>query len=447
MSCPHCGVDVVAGTKICTSCGRSTSSQLTFARSVASPTSEAPEPPPATRDLSATTGDIARPEPIVDDVQDAPSAPALCRGCLREFEPADGESDASVCPTCRGPAPTAPAPVPAPVAEQVTIHPVLPDRPRPQPRQQPSQRVLRPIQQPQSRVGPAMAAVGLALCLACVAVVVARRGKEPTSRYLADVATENATFVVAPPHQGAARIDTTLSLTVVHQGPREVVATRIEDLMRLEQRSLHESEITWVKDGAGGVELDAVSDCRVTMQSGTVEKGDARDHRAYPWERFHGAKRLLVPSTGVLTAVAGEAPVVGRDVPACLTLHDVGAPSGAVAFGSTWRALIVLPLLATRDGAVFPAGFPCEVKYVGRRSVDGSSAYALTVRGVVPSLLPEALGDMNHLTGTLNAALFFDAATGLLVEAHANVDATAWRERDRVEDRVHVVGKLDARRR
>jgi hypothetical protein len=291
------------------------------------------------------------------------------------------------------------------------------------------------------------AAVGLALCLVCVAVVFARRGKEPTSRYLADVATENATFVVAPPQKGATRIDTTLSLTVVHQGPREAVATRIEDLMRLEQRSLHESEITWVRDGAAGVELDAVSDCRLTTQSGTVPRGDARDHRAYPWSGFHGAKRLLVPSSGALTAAEGEAPVVGRDVPACLTLHEVGAPSGAVAVGATWRALIVLPLLATREGAVFPAGFPCEVTYVGRRTVGGSPAYALSVRGVVPSLLPEALGDMNHLAGTLNAALFFDAATGLLVEAHANVDATATRERDRVEDRVHVVGKLDARRR
>jgi hypothetical protein len=87
------------------------------------------------------------------------------------------------------------------------------------------------------------------------------------------------------------------------------------------------------------------------------------------------------------------------------------------------------------------------VKYVGRRAVNGSAAYALIVRGVAPSLVPEALGDMNHLTGTLNATLFFDADTGLLVEAHATADATASRGEDRVEDSVHVVGKLDARRR
>jgi hypothetical protein len=54
---------------------------------------------------------------------------------------------------------------------------------------------------------------------------------------------------------------------------------------------------------------------------------------------------------------------------------------------------------------------------------------------------------MNRLEGQVHAALFFEEKTGLLVEAHATVDATTWLERTRVEDRVHVAGTMHSRRR
>jgi hypothetical protein len=329
----------------------------------------------------------------------------------------------------------------------VKLHQALPDRPRVEPRREPSKRVLQPIPQPRSNAGPVMVVVAMAMCLAGVAFVVANRKKAPTSQYLAGVTSETAKFAVTPPHDGVTRIDTSLTMLIVHEGTREAVATRLEDLMRLEQRSVQTAEVAWAADDASGVELSSTTECRVTSQTGTAPNGDAQKLHAYPWEGFHGSTRVLVPASGVASAVGGETLVVGRDVPACLTLRDVGAPSGDVASGATWHARIVLPLLATREGAVFPAGFPCDVKYVGRRDVGNVPSYALSVVGAAPTVVPPECDDMNHVSGTLHAALFFDAATGLLVEAHATVEADVWRERDRVEDRVHVSGKLDSRRR
>jgi hypothetical protein len=97
----------------------------------------------------------------------------------------------------------------------------------------------------------------MATCLAGVALVVARRDKEPTERYLADVKSESAEFVVAPPHEGVTKIDTVLNLSILHQGTREAVGTRIEDLMRLEQRSKQTAEVAWTRDAESGVELSS----------------------------------------------------------------------------------------------------------------------------------------------------------------------------------------------
>lgn len=54
---------------------------------------------------------------------------------------------------------------------------------------------------------------------------------------------------------------------------------------------------------------------------------------------------------------------------------------------------------------------------------------------------------MNRSRASIRAALFYEAKTGLLVEAHAFVDNAAWLEKGRVEDRVSVTGTMDIRRR
>jgi hypothetical protein len=366
-----------------------------------------------------------------------------CPVCREVFTRAEGEHVASVCPKCRAPA--AATVVAEPVEAKVRLP--LPDKPRVEPRREPSKRRIAPIHRSRSRVGLALAVIAMATCLAGVALVVARRDKEPTERYLADVKSESAEFVVAPPHEGVTKIDTVLNLSILHQGTREAVGTRIEDLMRLEQRSKQTAEVAWTRDAESGVELSSETDCRLESQSGSAPGGDAGERRAYPWDGFHGSVRVLVPASGLMSIVGSGPPVAGRDVPACLTLREVGAPSGAVEPGTTWHARIVLPLLATREGVVFPAGFPCDVKYVGHREIGGVASYALSIVGAAPSVMPTELEDMNHVSGTLHGALFFDAATGLLVEAHVTIDAAASLEHTNVEDRVHVSGKLDARRR
>jgi hypothetical protein len=492
MNCPHCGVSAPDGTRMCSSCGRTMNSRPEFLRKTA-----APEAPPVTQSIPRATPakpasrtrttvvDGARPEieaalSILADFmppppQPQPAAPepppaapttiapheedlspptvveipeataAFCRVCHDGFEQIEGAADPTVCPTCREKAP--PPPAADADARPVKVRPAHPDRPRPEPRRERSKRRLAPLESTKSYVGVAMSAAALAVCLAGVALVVSRRDSEPTSRYLDDVSSETARFVVAPPHDAATRIDTTLSLTIVHQGTLEAVSTRLEDLLRIEQRSTQTAEIVWARDVPSGVEIDSSAECRLAAQSGTSPEGDAKTLRAYPWDEFHGAVRVLVPESGVSSAVGGETLVVGRDVPACLTLRDVGAPSGEVSAGASWRARIILPLLATRDGAVFPAGFPCEVKYVGRREINHASAYAISVAGKAPTVVPTELDGMNQISGTLHAALFFDVDSGLLVEAHATIDAEVWRGEDRVEDRVRVNGKLDARRR
>jgi len=403
MNCPHCGVALDAAAKICSSCGRTKASAPVFLRAAAATDAPSESSPP-------TTGEVAPAKPA--EIHRA--APQLGMPGVADVRPLPSQ---------------APRPEPEPARR----------RPKPP---------LAPLPASGANFGPYLAAVGFAVCLVSVAVVVFRPEKPPTSQYLADVKEEKATFAVAPSRQAATTIDTTLTLTIVREGAREAVATRLEELMRLEHNSVQSAEIAWVRDDATGVVLDCSTECRVATQTGTATGGDAKNVKAYPWDGFHGTARLVVPAEGASSLLEdGAVPVVGRDVAPCLTLRDVGAPSGDVLFGATWRARIVLPLLATRTGAVVPVGFLCDVRYAGRRTVDGTPSYALSVRGAPPSLVPAGLDDMNQLAGTLHAALFFEEKTGLLVSAHATVDATAWRERGRVEERVRVTGTMHSRRR
>jgi hypothetical protein len=401
MNCPHCDVPIAADAKICPACGRTRKSAPVLLR--AFPSADA-------------TSEIA-PQMMTDAA--GPAAPVE----THRVAPQLGVVDVRPHPT----APSKPAPAPAP------------RRPKPP---------LAPIPTAPSKIAPYLAAVGFALCFVSLAVVALRPEPEPTSKYLADVKEEQATFAVAPARGTTTTIDTTLALTIVREGPREAVATRIEELMRLEQKSVQSAEVSWVRDDAAGVVLDCSTECRVASQSGTGLGGDGKNAKAYPWDGHHATVRVVVPAGGAASTLEGGAvPVVGRDVAPCLTLRDVGAPTGVVDFGAKWRARIVFPLLATRTGAVCPVGFLCDVRYAGRRTVNGTPCYALSVRGAPPSIVPAGLDDMNRLEGQVHAALFFEEKTGLLVEAHATVDATTWLERTRVEDRVHVAGTMHSRRR
>jgi len=92
------------------------------------------------------------------------------------------------------------------------------------------------------------------------------------------------------------------------------------------------------------------------------------------------------------------------------------------------------------------ATFPCRIYYQGRKLVNGYDCVALKITGKAPKQIPERAGNMNRTGGTLLGALFYDAASGLIVQAHLDVDVYTARDRGRIEEKVSVVGQLRIQR-
>lgn len=414
MDCPHCGVENLLGAKICVACGK--------------PTLGAP--PPRVADPFP-----AEPEPRAEA---SASRTQICRVCMEAFE-GDPSEEMAICPTCRGfesGASSAPARRDAPPdAEALSTYGAAPD-----PKRRP-----KPVERRTNlRTGPIAAIIGLVICLAGVAVVrYVRRDNDPSASYEGSLQRDAAAFTLAPSKDGYVRLETTLSLGLRHERLRANFSDGMDTALELRQKSVQTLDVAFSNDDDRGAVFDTISTCRVTQQSGTSGGGDARDARIYPWVCADYHARAVVPSDGPTRNAEGVPAVPGRDVPPCFTVREIAAPSGDVAPGTKWKASLVLPLAATRDGALCPAPFGCDLTYAGKIVRDGVSTLLVTVRGTSLQRPGDVVDDMNKASATIDGVLFFDAKTGLVHEAHLTAEVALWEEHSRVEDRVHVNGTLD----
>jgi hypothetical protein len=453
MDCPHCGEESLLGARICAACGRNMlSAPPPFqpdanATATQAPFSQMPtEPklPQSVADAQAAAPSAPRAPAAPPATEGGPPVQTMCRVCQEGFDRPHDETGVPICPACRQFAPVGGGDA---GVNDVTMHPATQTQPGVDPRSGGAIARRKPVRRASLRVGPIAATAGLVLVLSSLAVVVyVRRDVDPAAEYLADVRREDAAFTVSPSKEGVTRLETTLQLNIVHEMVRAAFSSRLEEVLNLRQKSIQTADVAWVRDDGRSAVLDAFAECRVAMQTGTAANADARELKAYPWEGFKSTAHVSVSRAGPTLMTSGDVPVPGRDVTPCLTVSDIGAPSGTVTAGTAWRAPLTLPLLANRDGALRPTEMPCEITYDGRMIQGGVSTYLFSVRGTVSRGAAEHFDEMNRASGTVRGVLFYEAKTGLLYQAHLSVDASVWMEKGRVEDRVHVEGTLDSKR-
>lgn len=463
MDCPHCGEENLVGARICAVCGKrmvgAPPPMLPDANATATqaPFSQLPTEPKLNYAGAVETQAMGDPSPreekfVPPAPSDLPPGPAaspvgaLCRVCQEGFERRPDETGVPICPGCRQFAPAAGGDA---GVNEVQLHPATQEQPGVDPRAGSAILKKKPVVRRASlRAGPIAAVAGLVLVVCGVGVVLyVKRDKDPAAEYLRDVKPEEAAFSFAPSKSDFVRLETTLDLNLVHEMVRAAFASRLEEVLNIQQKSVQRADVAWVRNEERGVVLDAAVECRVAMQTGTAAGADGREVHAYPWEGYKATSRLVVPPAEPTRMLGGEAAMAGRDLPPCLTVRDVDAPIGTVPAGTTWKTQLTLPLLMSRDGALRLAPFACDMMYVGRISQNGLPSYLFSVRGTSPRTPPDSLGEMNRAGGTLRGCLFYDCKTGELAEAHLTADVSAWLEKGRVEDRVHVEGTMEIRRR
>jgi hypothetical protein len=443
MDCPHCGEENLVGARICGSCGRNMTAQPAF-RPTASPTSRAL--PPVSQETDDTVSDPAI-ESAGPSAREGP-VQSLCRVCLSAFDRRPEQTGAPICPTCRE---SLPSEADA-GRNDVQIHPNARTDAAVDPRLRSAHPRRPPVSvRTRSRTGPVVALVGLVLGLSSMGVVAwTAREKDPAGEYFADVRSEPAPLKVRPATTGSVELESTTNVTLQRQMVRANFGSNLEDMVRIEQKSVQTAIVAHVRDEENGVVVDVASECRVATQTGTAHGNDARDAEVYPW-RGHKATQRLLLAPGTDSVVVGDAngarPIVGCDVVPCFSLGDLGAPTVAVTPGARWRHAVTLPFYANREGGLVPIEFAAEITYEGRRVIDGCACVGFRLKATAPSRPPAPLGDMNRMRGNVTAALFFEQATGLLCEAHFFGDVSASLERGRIDERVSVGGTIDVRRR
>ncbi len=415
MDCPHCGVENLLGAKLCVACGKATLS--------APPPRVFDEPAPAAPQAPAAA---------------ASSATLICRVCMEGFEGKAGD-DVPICPICRGfesgvdagPAKSAPPSDPSTLG-------VAPD----------ARRRPKPVERHTTlRTGPIVAIVGLLVCVATLGVIhYARREHDPAEEYLASVKREPAEFVFAPVKDGYVRLESTLSLGIRYERLRANFSDGMDTIVELRQNAVQTLDVAFSNDDDRGAVLDTVAGCRVTHQSGTIAHSDARDTRVYPWICSDARSRVVVPSEGPTRNADGVAATPGREITPCFTVRDVSAPSGELAPGTKWKTALLLPLAATREGALRVAPIQCDLTYAGRIVRDGFGTLLLTVKGNAFPRPGEVIDEMNRASAAVEGVLFLDAKTGLVHEAHLTANVATWEEHGRIEHRVIVNGTLDIAR-
>jgi hypothetical protein len=372
----------------------------------------------------------------------------FCRVCMQPFERPPDDDPQSVCHMCLnlgtpgadlGPNEVQFHPATAPDAQPDAFGQRLGSadfRPRP---------VSREVK---SRSGLIVALVGLFLTAVCAAVIVLSPPPDRTLAFLEGVEPTIAEFDLTPGAEPYVALETKLRYHLVHATRRANFGTDLAKLVDIDQHSSQQTSVGFVREEDGAAVSVVKSECFLDVQRGEHERGIAADLDLYPWIGHHTTKQVLVPVDAAPTPHPDGELLVGRDIAPLLTLGVIETPRGALQPQQTWNAEVRLPAFCDRDGRLVVLPFDCTFTYVGTKLVGGHQCIALRIENTAgPVFLPEVLAKLNRKSGTISGTLFYQQASGFILEAHLDVDVEATRHTGRTEERVHVAGQIEFSRR
>lgn len=432
MDCPHCGEENLLGAVSCMACGKSLFEAPEGFGSAAAPAAgprPARDPPPR----------YADPPPGPAQKSASEGLPR-CRVCLEPFERSLRGPQSDTCSSCRH--------IVAQGGDQGQND--IQFAPQPEMHSEYTQRLgskdLRPPREMHLKVGirkgPVAILVGLLLVIVGTAVVYLKPKSDHFSMYVVETAPKETDFTVAPQPDRLTRFQTDMNLRLLHESMKASFVNDLVPKLDIHQTSRHKQELLFHRAAPNGVVVDLHTENLVLDQEGFDGSRDAREVDCYPWRGKISTHKALLSIEAPASTETGTRLEPGSDVTPLLTLAAVGAPNEVVTAGKRWLASVRLPLLCDANGRLFQADFPCHVEYIGRKLNAGYDCIVIRFSGRPPSTPPERLSSMNRTGGQLEGVVFYDAETGLVVEAHVDVDVNCTRDRGRLEDRVRVVGQL-----
>lgn len=435
MDCPHCGEENLLGAVSCMACGQSL-----FAMPGSNSGAAAKEAP-----VSSAAPRFPDPEPEARSTPPPDAGSARCRVCLDPFERSARDPLGDTCPTCRniskgggdaGENQVQFAPQPEVHADYVSR---LGDK------------SLRPQREMNLKVGvrkgPVAVLVGLLLVVVGLAVVHFKPQSDHTSVYFDDVKSVETNLQVAPPPDQLQKFQTDLHVRILREQMKASFVGDLVPKLDVEQDSKHLQELMFARKAPRGVVVDLHTENVLVRQEGFDGTRNAQELKIYPWVGRTSTHKALLSIHQPASTETGTRLTPNVDVTPLLTLAAVNAPDAVIQPGKRWLSDLHLPLLATSAGVLSHQDFPCRVEYVGRKLVNGYDCVALKVSGKAPRQVPSEFRDMNRTGGQLAGALFYDAGSGLIVEAHLDVDVYLARDRGRLEEKIRVVGQMHISRR
>jgi len=448
MICPHCGDENLLGRVTCMSCAKSLLGDVTGPAGMSSPFA-ADVTSTSSNDEDAAPNVSAAMAPPPWEASPVPPAPAvaqreeiMCRICMTPFERPQGAGNVRMCPDCS----TFDTSGADSGENEVSLSgsPALPGQDfgsrmgtadfRP---------AIKGAHKAGLRRGPLVIFIGLFLALVGVAVVKFTKETHRTDTYFREIKPVETTFKVAPAPDKLVRLTTTLNLWLLHESMRASFKGELDAKVDVHQRTVQIAEMALDNVRSRGAQVDVAVECRLEEQRGRAQEEDAVEVKIYPWGGHHATNRMLLTTHNPPSKLSGAEFVVGRDVPPLLTLGAISVPEGKVKPKRRWLAEVELPLLCNRDGAIFPYPFPCTFTYEGRRTLSGYQCHVIRMVGKAPRRVPARLQGFNRTGGQIRGALFYDIETGMLVEAHLDVDVNVTHVAGRVDERIQIQGQLE----
>lgn len=463
MECTHCGADNLMGAMTCIACSRSLFDVPADAR-----------PVPASQPAAAAAADPER--PWLTDAPPPRTYGKIDHGydALQTPTPAPvpppptQSTGGGLCSVCLAPLPLdAPAPVegravcepcqnlasPEELAENdVHLHPATGQEiadPEAQFRESLGSSKARPRARqpkPSLRVAPILVLVGLFLCLVTGAVVVFQEEPNRIQELMTGTEERAATLRLLPEEEHLVSLEVRTELSFSLEVLRAKFQQELEPTLVVDQTSIQTAEIAFAERVDDIAFADLTSKVRVERQSGVSGGKEIADRRLHEWDGYSGRRRLVLHDQRVPDSDDG-ALGIGRDLPPFATLTSIGGAHGPVAPGKTWTHEIALPVGVTKRGRTLTLRYLCKFRYVGTKTVAGRASVVVHAHSTGPSETPGDLDDMNRRSGGLEGVLFFDAESGMLVQANVDARSVFQRHEGRLQSQLETSARVDIRRR
>lgn len=463
MECPHCGTDNLLGALTCMNCRKGMLDDVLAPVEAHADVRDASDDPPGPRDAARKPVASMDPPPWAHDpaddrgldddrgfdtavAADAGPREVMCRICLGPFLRA-ADDTVNMCPHCRG--------IDVGGADLGRNDVILPGSQYDAPPGQDFQSrmsggELKPRiygeRKARLRTGPVVFVVVLAIAgLAWAAYALWPRSSR-TDEYIRDVKRVPHEFVVAPEAEKLVRLETTFNLWITHETLRATFKGQLDALIDVYQKSILETEMVLAGERGGSPMMDLTVETLIADQKGRYDTKDASELKIHPWPGHNASARVVLSSTKPPVSPSGAELLIGRDVPPFVSLGSLEPPAGRLEPGRRWITEVPLPLMCDRDGRLMIADFSCTFTYEGTRLLGGYDCVTVRLSGRPPKSPPKKLDGMNRTGGAIRGALFFDVRTGLLCEAHIDVDAHSDRDSGRLDERCRVQGQVEIRR-